>query len=787
MATERIQIQITENGSRRVIVNINRIGGASERSARQSNLLRNALGLLGGAAIIRGLSRTADEVTNIQNRLRLVTEDAANLEAVFDELVDVSNRSRTSFRENAELFTRTALATRELGLTQRQVLGFTESLSQAVILSGASAQEASNAIRQLSQGLQNGALRGEEFRSVSEQLPFVLEVIADDLGITRGRLRELAFEGELTAEIIVGAFERAAPRIRDQFGDTIPTLGQSFTVLRNSITELIDDLDAQTGVTRTLARVILFLAENIDFIARAVIVGAFVSALVLARNALVSLTAAAIANPFTAIAVGITAVIALLVAFQDEITLTEDGLVTLGDFFRATFQILTETVPQILQGVTDAFRPFLENLGLVFEDTQLTFFDILRIGAAFVDGFAGLFVGLGNALRIAFEDPLRTVQALFVSAINAIVEVLEFLSDSITSVIFGIGRSFDIFGRRLNTALISLGGALDQLAAGNFSEAGRFLDEAIFQLEQGTTGLVSGFGDNIAREFDRLRDEDVLARIEGPLADDARDLGEAIGSAITEGIEGTTGATDLIGAIEERTGLLAEQRRAEEQLREIRRGQEQDRLGEIVGGGTTDRNVNSEAEARSVFDGFSRGFDRLREEISDFATLSEGLLVNAFGAAEDALVEFVQTGEFNFSGFVDSLLADLTRLLARQALFGLLASFGAPGFSFGAAGASGFLFGGGGGGIPARQSGGPVSRGDPFLVGERGPELFVPPTSGSIVPNGGGQPEMNISIVNVTDPSEVESILNSQRGEELILNAISRNPDQVNSSLGQRS
>lgn len=119
MATERIIIVVEERGTRRVKREIRDVGDTSKRSAASVNLLRTALIALGGAAVARTLIRTGDSVTNIQNRLKLVTTDAANLNAVFNELVDVSNRTRTSFESNAELFTRTALATRELGLSAR--------------------------------------------------------------------------------------------------------------------------------------------------------------------------------------------------------------------------------------------------------------------------------------------------------------------------------------------------------------------------------------------------------------------------------------------------------------------------------------------------------------------------------------------------------------------------------------------------------------------------------------------------------------------------------------------
>jgi lambda family phage tail tape measure protein len=184
---------------------------------------------------------------------------------------------------------------------------------------------------------------------------------------------------------------------------------------------------------------------------------------------------------------------------------------------------------------------------------------------------------------------------------------------------------------------------------------------------------------------------------------------------------------------------------------------------------------------RSVAGGFERGFLKLQNQIGDFAAQAESTLVNAFSSAEDALVEFVQSGQFNFSKLVDSILADLTRLLARQALFSLIGAFAGPagGATVVDSSLSTLLSG-------SRAEGGPVSAGKSYLVGERGPEIFQPNVSGTIVPNGAtmSAPQLNVSVVNVTDPDEVGSALNDPRNQEIIVNIIGRNRQAINRSLG---
>lgn len=264
MPTERLVIEVSERGARVVSGDIRRIGDSARSAEGGVSLLRRALGALVTAGFVRQLVRTADAFTNIQNRLRLVTESTTQLNAVQNELLRISNETRTAFETNANLFNRLALSTRELGLTQREVLQLTESLNQAVIISGASGTEASAGLIQLSQGLAAGALRGDELRSVLEQLPAVADVIATELGVTRGELRELGQQGEITADVVTRAFANAREELAERFGRTVPSIGQGFTTLGNSLVNFGGRLLQAVGISDGLSRALLGLSGFVD-------------------------------------------------------------------------------------------------------------------------------------------------------------------------------------------------------------------------------------------------------------------------------------------------------------------------------------------------------------------------------------------------------------------------------------------------------------------------------------------------------------------------------------------
>lgn len=264
MATERIEIIVSERGTRTVRRNIEDIGGGAKGAESAVTLLNRALGLLGGALALDKLIRMADTFTNIQNRLKLVTTGTENLARVTDELFNVANRTRSSYESTAELYTRVAQASKDLGRSQEELLQFTESLNQAVILSGASAEEASAGIIQLSQGIASGALQGDELRSVLEQLPAVADVIAKSLGVTRGELRAMGKEGKITAQVVLDAFKQAREELDGKFAQTVPTIGQSFTVLQNNAMRLWGEFTTGSGIAQGLAQALLLVANNLD-------------------------------------------------------------------------------------------------------------------------------------------------------------------------------------------------------------------------------------------------------------------------------------------------------------------------------------------------------------------------------------------------------------------------------------------------------------------------------------------------------------------------------------------
>lgn len=279
--------------------------GVENAADKVRSSLNRAFTVAAVGIAIKELIDLADAYTLVQNRLGTVTSGQAELASVTEQVFAIANRTRQAFESTAEVYTRIGASAQQLGRTQEELLQFTESLNQAVVLSGAAAQEASAGMIQLSQGLSSGALRGDELRSVLEQLPAVADVIAKHLGVTRGELRKFGEEGKITANVVLDAFKEAREELDERFAKTVPTVAQSFTVLRNNVAQALGELNAATGTTEGLSSAILVLAENVETVGTGLLlIGTGVAAIKLAP--IIAETAAA-ASAFVKLRVAVVA------------------------------------------------------------------------------------------------------------------------------------------------------------------------------------------------------------------------------------------------------------------------------------------------------------------------------------------------------------------------------------------------------------------------------------------------------------------------------------------------
>lgn len=221
--------------------------------------------------MIKGAAQTADEYNNLAARIQLAAGEGELFEQAMDRVQQIALGTNSSLASTGDLFARLTTAGKDAGLSAEaaasQALALTESINQAVQLSGASAQASDAALTQLIQGLNGGALRGEEFNSVMEQSPRLARALADGLGVTTGELRKMAEQGRLTSDVVIGALKSQADTLKSEFETLPPTVGRAVQNLSTAWTIYIGETDKATGASKTAAQAINVLAENLDTMA----------------------------------------------------------------------------------------------------------------------------------------------------------------------------------------------------------------------------------------------------------------------------------------------------------------------------------------------------------------------------------------------------------------------------------------------------------------------------------------------------------------------------------------
>lgn len=280
---------------------LNETDSAATGAAAASRALGAAIAAVASSATLGQLVRLSDSYTKIQNSIVNVVSSTTELTERTGELLRVANQSRSSFEATAGLYGKLKRATDDLGISQERVLRITDSINKGFIASGATTNEASNAITQLAQGLSAGALRGDEFNSVAEQAPVILRAVAQETGKTIGQLREFAATGGITADILIRSIEGYADTIDREFARTAVTFEQQQTVAANLATEWVGSSDAIRGASQAAGSALVSLAENLDLVVDAAgaltaIYGARLIGAIVAKRAATVAAAAATAE-----------------------------------------------------------------------------------------------------------------------------------------------------------------------------------------------------------------------------------------------------------------------------------------------------------------------------------------------------------------------------------------------------------------------------------------------------------------------------------------------------------
>ena len=312
--------------------------------------------LLAGFATVsfaKSLLDTADAMQSINSQVRQVVSSETEYLAVQRQLLDVANNTRASLESTSSLYVSTSRALKDYGYTQQEILQFTEATNNAMTIGGVAAQQQAAALMQLSQALGSGVLQGDEFKSIAEAAPILLDTIAEYMGKSRAEIKKLGSEGQLTADVIFKAISGASEKFGEQAAKMPMTMGQALTVFSNNWQSMVSKLLNDSGAMSGIASIIKLIADNLNLVVP--IMAGFAVAIAAAVAPTLALNLALLANPFSLIAVAISAVIGLIAQFGDQIDIFGDGWSNLSDVIQAVWQVITETIGEAVDTVKSWF------------------------------------------------------------------------------------------------------------------------------------------------------------------------------------------------------------------------------------------------------------------------------------------------------------------------------------------------------------------------------------------------------------------------------------------------
>ena len=312
--------------------------------------------LLAGFATVsfaKSMLDTADAMQSINSQVRQVVSSETEYLAVQRQLLDVANNTRASLESTSSLYVSTSRALKDYGYTQQEILQFTEATNNAMTIGGVGAQQQAAALMQLSQALGSGVLQGDEFKSIAEAAPILLDTIAEYMGKSRAEIKKLGSEGQLTADVIFKAISGASEKFGEQAAKMPMTMGQALTVFSNNWQSMVSKLLNDSGAMSGIASIIKMIADNLNLVVP--IMAGFAVAIAAATAQVIGLNVAMLANPFGIVAVAIGAVIGLISQFGDEIDVFGDGWSNLSDVIQAVWQVITETIGEAVDTVKSWF------------------------------------------------------------------------------------------------------------------------------------------------------------------------------------------------------------------------------------------------------------------------------------------------------------------------------------------------------------------------------------------------------------------------------------------------
>ncbi|MCA0566609.1 tape measure protein [Clostridioides difficile] len=478
-----------------------------DKGANSTNNLLGSVKKLAGAYMglktIGGLGSLSDQMTSTNARLAMINDGQLSDGGLNKMIFQSAERSRASYMDTAKIVSRIGMNAGKAFSSTREIVGFAEQLNKKFVIAGASTEEMNSALLQLTQGLGSGVLRGEELNAVFESAPNIIQSIADYLDVDIGKIRSMASEGMLTADIVKNSLLAASEQTNAQFEQMPYTIGQIFTSIKNNaimifgvIQKKIEDTVSSRGFRTFIDNFIdsLYVLGNAAYnifngiinILSSPFFQAFVNTIIVGVSLIVQALgwvitqALNVANIFaqnwSIIAPVIYGIIAVIAIYK----ITIISLLAIQTL-HTTLTLAQSFATALLNGELMAETRFLllnklETLGLS-QANALLCVSILKVVAVMALVIAAIFVGVAIFNHFAGTSISATgvvvgcfyflgacIYDVFAGAWNIVMAFAEFFVNSFNICIYGVQMLFYNLANFVINSMGDVGGSFDRCA-----------------------------------------------------------------------------------------------------------------------------------------------------------------------------------------------------------------------------------------------------------------------------------------------------------------------------------
>jgi tape measure domain-containing protein len=626
------------------------ISAGTQQANELTNTIKRAVAAYISIQSVGKALNISDELVQTTSRLNMMNDGVQTTAELVNMVYAAAQDARGSFGQMADVVARFGNNAKDAFSSSEEVVAFADLIQKQMTIAGASTQEAANAELQLSQALGSGVLRGDELNSIFEQAPNLIQNIADYLDVPIGKIREMAADGELSADVVKAAIFSAADDINSKFNEMPMTWGQMWQSMQNTaliafqpvlqrLNDLANSEAFQTFIQgaieamATLANILLnvfevaasvgaFIGDNWSIIAPIIYgviaaLGAYLAIMGIV-NAITAISAAIDATKAAADALAagqtflwtvqqyglnaalaacpITWIIVLIIALIAIIFAVCNAIAKMTGIANSGFGVITGGVNVVIQ--------FFKNLGLTVANIAL--------------GIGNAIAALASNMMTAFHNAICSVQSWFYNLLSTALSVIEGICSALNKLPFvefdysGISSAADDYAAKASEAA---GNKEDyQSISDAFNEGFTTFDA--FQDGWASDAFNAGaaWGDGIADKVSNFSLSDVFGQTDIPnVGDYTSGFNDAIANS---------GVGDSIGNIDDNTGKIKDSLDVtEEDLKYLRDIAEQEAINrfttaEVTINQTNNNNVSSDTD----LDGFITALDDAMGEAIDEVT-----------------------------------------------------------------------------------------------------------------------------------------------------------------------